>query len=318
MVLTIVRKELRETRLFAALAVGIYLIYVSRLTGKWGRAITSMFQWFPGLNVEAADIPFVEDNFVTMLFFIGVALAIALGFRQSAWEPSQGTALYLLHLPLPRHAIIMTKLSTGIGILLVCTLLPILIYATWATVPGTHPGPFEWSMTWSAFHVWLSLPLAYFGRIRQRHPPGTLVRLTAVAACVSGDPRHLPEHFVALVAARFPATHPGGGDSRQRYSLGSRNTRFLTARRLRTRQSAFSCGPMLHVSLYFKRLAAGIAGPTCWATQSTSRSRSSSTIAPIKAVSRFGSHMAVNVLSRPKSRTKTPFTARRLARRPSA
>ena len=37
MVLAIVRKELRETRLFAAFAVGVYLIYLSRLTGQWSR-----------------------------------------------------------------------------------------------------------------------------------------------------------------------------------------------------------------------------------------------------------------------------------------
>ena len=84
------------------------------------------------MNVESPDVPFVQGNFLSMYFFIGVALAIALGFRQSAWEPSQGTALYLLHLPLPRRTIFLTKLATGIGLLLVCTLLPILIYATWA------------------------------------------------------------------------------------------------------------------------------------------------------------------------------------------
>ena len=36
MVLTIVRKELRETRLFAALAVGLYVIYLCQLTGESG------------------------------------------------------------------------------------------------------------------------------------------------------------------------------------------------------------------------------------------------------------------------------------------
>ena len=44
-------------------------------------------------------------------------LALALGFRQSAWEPHQGTALYLLHLPLSRCTIILTKLIAGIGLL---------------------------------------------------------------------------------------------------------------------------------------------------------------------------------------------------------
>ena len=47
--------------------------------------------------------------------------------------------------------------------LLACTLLPILIYATWAAMPGTHAGPFEWSMTGPAFRIWLLMPLAYLG-----------------------------------------------------------------------------------------------------------------------------------------------------------
>jgi hypothetical protein len=115
------------------------------------------------MSAEAPDVPFVQGNFVTMLFFIGAVLAITLGFRQSAWEPSQGTSLYLLHVPLRRRTIYVTKLLTGIGLLLLCTLLPILVYATWAAVPGTHPGPFEWSMTVPAFQQWLLLPLVYLG-----------------------------------------------------------------------------------------------------------------------------------------------------------
>ncbi len=164
MVLAIVRKELRETRLFAALSLGVYLIYLStKMTGKWSRVLTSLVGWVPGMKVEIADVPFVQDNFLPMYFFIGFALAIALGFRQSAWEPSQGTALYLLHLPLARRTIFLTKLLTGTGLLLASTLAPILIYATWASIPRTHPGPFEWSMAGPAIQIWLLMPLAYLG-----------------------------------------------------------------------------------------------------------------------------------------------------------
>jgi ABC-type transport system involved in multi-copper enzyme maturation permease subunit len=163
MVLTIVRKELRETRLFAALAVGLYVIYLCQLTGKGTTILSHTVWWVPGMNVEPPDVPFVQDNSSTMLFFIGAALAIALGFRQSAWEPFQGTALYLLHLPLTRRTIFLTKLLTGIGLLLLCTLFPIVVYASWAAMPGTHPGPFEWSMTEPAIRVWLLMPLVYLG-----------------------------------------------------------------------------------------------------------------------------------------------------------
>jgi hypothetical protein len=163
MVLAIVRKELRETWAFAALALAIYGVYLSKLMGKASGLLSSLLAWAPGMSSAQVDLPFVEGNFLSLLFFIGFALAIALGFRQSAWEPSQGTAVYLLHLPLPRRTIFLTKLSTGMGLLLICTLLPILIYAAWAATPRTHPSPFEWSMTGGAFRTWLIMPLGYLG-----------------------------------------------------------------------------------------------------------------------------------------------------------
>lgn len=162
MVLTLVRKELRETRAFAVLSLLVYLIYLSNLTGIGGPMARTM-GFVPGMAATPPDIPFVQGNFGTILFFIGALLAITLGFRQSAWEPSQGTALYLLHLPLRRRTIVLTKLLTGVGILLACTLAPILIYATWAALPRTHPGPFEWEMVGGAMRIWLLLPLVYLG-----------------------------------------------------------------------------------------------------------------------------------------------------------
>ena len=35
---------------------------------------------------------------------------------------------------------------------------PILLYGWWASVPGTHPTPFEWDMTGPAWILWLGLP----------------------------------------------------------------------------------------------------------------------------------------------------------------
>jgi hypothetical protein len=186
MVLAIVSKELRETRVFVALALGLYLVYVVKLTGRWNPLLTQLIGRVPGMSTEAPDVPFVEGNFSSILFFVGAALAITLGFRQSAWEPSQGTAQYLLHLPLRRHTIFLTKLITGIGLLMGCTLLPILIYGAWAATPGTHPGPFDWSMTGQAFRIWLLMPLAYLGAfasgIRPAHWFGSrLLPLASVA-----------------------------------------------------------------------------------------------------------------------------------------
>jgi hypothetical protein len=171
MVLAIVRKELRETLAFAALALGLHGVYLSSLMGTWNgqRTYNAVLGWVPfavpvlGSKAGPIDVPFVQDRFVAVSCAVGAALAVALGFRQSAWEPSQGTALYLLHLPLYRHRLFLTKLLTGTGLLLACTALPIVVYATWAAQPRTHAGPFSWSMTGPALRVWLLMPVFYLG-----------------------------------------------------------------------------------------------------------------------------------------------------------
>ena len=227
MVLTIVRKELRETRLFAALAVGLYVIYLCQLTGKGTTILAHTVWWVPGMNVEPPDVPFVQDNFSRMLFFIGAALAIALGFRQSAWEPFQGTALYLLHLPLSRRTIFLTKLLTGIGLLLVCTLLPILIYGVVGRHAGNASRPVrvvddragDSGLADSCrLCIWGRLPAAsarrWFG---SRLLPLFSVAFTGTLLVPAG----------ALAADRFAPSLACGGGAREQYSLGSRDTRFL-------------------------------------------------------------------------------------------
>ena len=169
-----------------------------------GPVLTSLLGWVPGMKGQLVEVPFVGDNFVTMYVFIGAALAVTLGFRQSAWEPSQGTALYLLHLPLGRHTIFATKLMTGIGELLVCTLLPILVYATWAAMPGTHPGPFEWSMTGPAFRIWLLMPLVYLGAFASGIRPARWFGSRLLPLVIGRNSSHRVVCSSALVADRFP------------------------------------------------------------------------------------------------------------------
>jgi ABC-type transport system involved in multi-copper enzyme maturation permease subunit len=186
MVLAIVKKELRETRMLAAGALVVYAIYVSKLTGHWNHFLRPLLRWLPGLSGPVPDLPFVQDGFGMIYGFIAFFLAIALGFRQSVGELIQGTASYLLHRPMSRRAIILTKLLSGAGLLLGCTLLPILFYAAWAAAPGTHPAPFEWSMTGPLLHIWLTMPLIYLGAFasgirRGRWFGSRLLPLVAVA-----------------------------------------------------------------------------------------------------------------------------------------
>lgn len=150
-------KELREVFGIAAIALGCYLALVVNAMGA------KVFEWVPMMPQGATGVPFFDGSFVYPHMLISVVFAVALGFRQSAWEASRGTYLFLLHRPLRRETIFLVKLAVGGTILLGCASLPIVLYGWWAAIPGHHPSPFEWWMTGLAWGLtFLLLPL-YLG-----------------------------------------------------------------------------------------------------------------------------------------------------------
>jgi hypothetical protein len=148
-------KELREVFGIAAVGLGCYLALAVSAMGAL------VFVWVPGMP-GTEEVPFTGD-FKGSFDFLSVLFAIALGFRQSAWESSRGTYLFLLHRPLRRDAVFLTKLAVGAGVLLCCGSVPVVLYAAWAAVPGHHAGPFEWSMTGAVWRVLFLTPLVYLG-----------------------------------------------------------------------------------------------------------------------------------------------------------
>jgi hypothetical protein len=153
----LVLKELREVLGIAAVALACYLALVVNAMGA------RVFDWIPGMPRGTNEVPFVGGGFTTVFTFISVVFAVALGFRQSAWESARGTFLFLLHRPLRRETIFLVKLATGAAVLLICASVPIIVYGIWAAVPGHHASPFEWSMTAETWWLTFRLPLLYLG-----------------------------------------------------------------------------------------------------------------------------------------------------------
>lgn len=157
MIRALVIKELRETAGIAVVALAIGLAYVGGSTGS------ALFRWVPGVSSNPPPVPFVAEEFLSVLGLYAGAIALTLGFWQSVGELVRGTARFLLHRPLSRRSIVLTKLLTGLAVYFVCVFVPVLIYAGWASRTGTHAGPFFWSMTLPSLFVLLSIPLLYFG-----------------------------------------------------------------------------------------------------------------------------------------------------------
>ena len=164
MIRALALKELRETAGFAVLATLAYLSIVAGMTGM---------QPFPSfLRKARMGVPFVEQEYLQWFTLVALAFTLALGFRQAIWEANQGTYQYLLHRPLRRSAIFLIKLGVGIVMFVVCTAVPLLLYALWAAMPGTHSSPFEWSMTEPAWRFCLGMPLIYLGAFLSGLRPG--------------------------------------------------------------------------------------------------------------------------------------------------
>jgi hypothetical protein len=150
-------KELREILGITAAALGCYLALVVNLMGA------KVFDWVPGMPHGTDEVPFTGNGFWGFFTLISVVFAAALGFRQSATESARGTYLFLLHRPLQRAVIFLTKLAVGIGVLVLCASLSIVVYAAWAAVPGHHSSPFAWSMASPAWRMAMLVPLVYLG-----------------------------------------------------------------------------------------------------------------------------------------------------------
>ncbi|HTU94047.1 MAG TPA: hypothetical protein VMF69_28460 [Gemmataceae bacterium] len=150
-------KELREVVGITAIALGFYLALAINMMG------TRVFDWVPGMPAGTQGVPFVGGDFTSFFTCISIAFAAALGFRQTAWESTRGTFLFLLHRPVRRETIFLVKLAMGAGVLLSCASLPIVAYGLWAAAPGHHASPFEWSMTGPAWRLTFLMPLLYFG-----------------------------------------------------------------------------------------------------------------------------------------------------------
>jgi hypothetical protein len=158
-------KELRETRGIALLTLAAYFLLVATLASPWGARMRYIWP------------PFTSDGaWYGWFISISGAMAMILGLRQTLGESIPGVYPFLLHRPAGRCWLIGVKLFVGLTLYLLCAVLPILAYGIWAATPGTHPDPFEWSMTMPTWNFWFGMTLVYLGAFLAGIRPGRWYR----------------------------------------------------------------------------------------------------------------------------------------------
>jgi len=176
----LVYKEFRETLPIAVVGLACLLflaldaIDYSPIPYLLGGKITGM-------------IPFLsDDNFAGNFRMTAGAFALALGFWHALGDFWGEAHLFLLHRPVSRRSIYLTKLVIGVIAYLLCGAAPILLYACWSATPGTHASPFEWSMTLPVWQIWLAALTVYLGAFLSGLRPGAWIgtRLAPLAAAI--------------------------------------------------------------------------------------------------------------------------------------
>ncbi len=187
-------KEFRETLPIAAVGLACLLFVALNAMGY------APIDYVLSGNAQGA-IPFMHwgDNFEDNFRMIAGAFALALGFWHALGDFWGEAHLFLLHRPVTRRSIYLTKLAVGLAAYLLCGAAPIVLYACWAATPGTHASPFDWSMTLGAWGIWLGAVTVYLGAFLAGLRPGSWIgtRLAplAAAACVMGAAQ-----FIVVVA----------------------------------------------------------------------------------------------------------------------
>ena len=189
----LVLKELRENAIIAALAFIVFLGIVGFVVGL------PVVPW--AVNSSWHEIPFVGGTFLSFFTTTAVVTAMALGFHQSLGDSWGSVYLFLLHRPISRRELFLTKLFVGLALYFAVSLVSIVILAVWAAAPGMHASPFEWSMTWWTWRLWLVVSLVYLGAflsgIRSANWFGS--RLAPLAAA----------GLVTIFSAGFPVASAG-------------------------------------------------------------------------------------------------------------
>ena len=153
---------------------------------------------FPFIRRYGMGVPFINYDYIGWLGTICMVMAVALGARQTLGESIHSTYPFLFHRPMGRRRLIGIKLFVGLAVYLVCGAVSIVAYGIWAATPGTHPSPFEWSMTSVAWVLWLGFMTLYLGTfltgIRPGRWLGTRLFPLAAAGVLMFLPGALPSH----------------------------------------------------------------------------------------------------------------------------
>jgi hypothetical protein len=150
-------KEWREIWWMAAIAFLVLAMYVYSAVGLNIDIERFSIEW----GIVRTRVPFTTGELDELVLYTVPICGALLGFWQAFGESFRGTWRFLRQRPMSLQAIVLTKVVTGLALLLGATAVPILFFAQWAASPGNHASPFQWSLTVPTWRIWFVSSTAY-------------------------------------------------------------------------------------------------------------------------------------------------------------
>ncbi len=140
---TLIKKELRENALWAALMGVVLFLAMAESIKIWG------------INPN----PILGSAFNLLLTFGLPLVATALGLLLTYFESRGDKWAFLVHRPVSPSLLFASKLLAGVALYAVAALLPLALALGYAALPGTLPIPFLWPMALPAVAMALGASL---------------------------------------------------------------------------------------------------------------------------------------------------------------
>jgi hypothetical protein len=156
-------KEWHETRGVVLLILIVYVLQVADVSNwNWDwQSGSSVIYDYSISNSLQKPMPFLDDGAASNYWWFVVAMAVAIGLRQTLGESVRGTWSFLLPRPMSRRWLIGAKLLTGLLLYFVCGSAVILFHGWRSATPGVYAAPFFWWMTVPWWETLLNMTVFY-------------------------------------------------------------------------------------------------------------------------------------------------------------
>ena len=159
---TLIQKELRENFKLAVIGTIVLTLLLLAAFRSYTSLLTNTDLTFSGGAYRDRLQPLLSEAFLIPTGWFCAIFGAVIGFLQIHNERHRDLWAFLVHRPVTRTQIFLSKVTAGAALYSVAAGLPLLVFVLYARMPGHVAAPFEWAMALPACGFFLSGMAFYF------------------------------------------------------------------------------------------------------------------------------------------------------------